>query len=31
VWPCAIKTEVDKNQANSAQKKPDRVVIGCRL
>lgn len=31
VYSCAIKSEIDKNQANSAQKKPDRVVIGCRL
>lgn len=31
VSSCAIKNEIDKNQANSEQKKPDRVVIGCRL
>jgi len=31
VCSCAVKIEIDKIQANSAQKKPDRVVIGCRL
>ena len=32
VCSCAAKIEIDKIQANNAQKKPDRVVvIGCRL
>ena len=31
VCSCAAKIEIDKIQANSAQKKPDRVIIGCRL
>jgi hypothetical protein len=31
VCSCAVKIEIDKIQANSAQKKPDRVFIGCRL
>jgi len=31
VFSCAAEIEIDEIQANSAQKKPDRVVIGCRL
>jgi hypothetical protein len=31
VCSCAVKIEIDENQANSTWKKPDRVVIGCRL
>jgi hypothetical protein len=32
VCSCAVKIEIDEIQANSAHKKPDRVVvIGCKL
>jgi len=30
VFSCAIKIEIVENQVNSPQKKPDRVVIGCK-
>jgi hypothetical protein len=32
VFSCAAEIKINEIQANSAQKKPDRVVvIGCRL